>query len=325
MDNIFLIDWLTFTVKGSTVDQVKSLIGLPDVYLSGNSKWEELGGCNGYPKSEMYNGIRIMYGASDEMGICVNMSGQGCRSFESFGAGDWMRLFQFLVSPEYQELVNITRLDLAFDDHNNLLDIDRIEFDVDVHNWTARFRWWDVNYGSQGTSIYLGSPKSDIRCRIYDKAAERGLEGQHWIRVELQLRRGNAATAVQHVVSGIPVGTVFSGVLRNYIQFREPVEGDSNKARWPMAEYWANFLDGALPVTLWVDPGCEYNLSKLQRFVIDQAGNAISCYVMIYGYEGLKYFLDQYKKRENLPPKYKLLLDLAARGDGGFVYDEETE
>ena len=103
LENIFLIDWLTFTVKGSSVDQLKSLIGLSDGYLEGSSKWEEMGGCNGYPKSEMYNGIRIMYGASDEMGICVNMSGQGCRTFESFGSGDWMKLFQFLVIPENQE------------------------------------------------------------------------------------------------------------------------------------------------------------------------------------------------------------------------------
>ena len=46
---------------------------------------------------------------------------------------------------------------------------------------------------------------------------------------------------------------------------------------------------------------------------------------MIHGYEGLRYFLDQYKKVENLPAKYKLLVDLAARGDGGFVYDEEID
>ena len=43
--NVFLIDWLTFTVKGSTVDQVKALIGLVDQSVH----WDVLGGCNGYP------------------------------------------------------------------------------------------------------------------------------------------------------------------------------------------------------------------------------------------------------------------------------------
>lgn len=61
MENIFLIDWFTFTVKKASVDQVKSLIGLSDSYLQGSSRWEELGGCNGYPKSEMYNGMPVLF------------------------------------------------------------------------------------------------------------------------------------------------------------------------------------------------------------------------------------------------------------------------
>ncbi|MBQ1233185.1 MAG: replication initiation factor domain-containing protein, partial [Clostridia bacterium] len=36
--------------------------------------------------------------------------------------------------------------------------------------------------------IYHGSPKSNMYIRIYDKAAERDLEGIHWIRVEMQMR-----------------------------------------------------------------------------------------------------------------------------------------
>lgn len=323
MENVFLVDWLTFTVKGAAVDQMKALLGLSDVLLSGSSKWEELGGCNGYPKSEMFNGIRIMYGGADEMGTCINMSGQGCRTYESFGRGDWLSLFGFLCEMAESGSCNVTRLDLAFDDHTGVFDIDQIEYDLSSHFWTAKFRWWVCEYGSQGTSLYMGSPKSDIRCRIYDKAAERGLTGEHWIRVELQLRRGNALSAVRHINSGLSLSSVFSGVLRNYIQFREPCE-DSNKARWPLADYWAAFLDDVVPLTLWVNPGCEYNLENLQRYVIDQAGNAISCYVLIHGYEGLKYFLDNYKKAASLPPKYKFLLDLAAQGDGGFKYEEET-
>lgn len=318
MENLFLIDWLTFTVKGSKVDQVKALIGMPDQTIH----WEPMGGCNGYPQSEMYNGVRIMYGGADDMGICCNMSGQGCRSFESFGKGDWMELFELLVN--FGDNVNITRCDLAYDDHTGVLDIDRIKADTDSGFYTAKFRWWKCEYGSCGMSLYYGSPQSKIRCRIYDKAAERGLEDQHWIRVELQLRDGNADSAVKYLHSGMKISAVFTGVLRNYLQFRDPSEIDSNKSRWAIADYWAKFLDDAAPLTLWVKPGAEYNLSHLQRFVIDQAGNAISCYVTIYGYAGLSDFLNRYKPRHKLPQKYQLLIDLAAREGGGVVYDEES-
>lgn len=321
--NIFLIDWLTFTLKGSTVDQAKALIGMHDCAIN----WEALGGCNGYPQSEIYNGIRIMYGASDEMGICINMSGTGCRSFETFGMGDWMKLFDILVS--LGDNVNITRIDLAFDDHTGVLDIQRIKMDTDDRNYTSKFRKWFIEYNSEGgMCLWYGSPQSKIRCRIYDKAQERGIEDQHWIRVEIQLRDGNADSAVRYIHSGMPVGTVFVGVMRNYLQFREVQlddDGkpfDSNKSRWPIAEYWEKFLDDAAPLTLWVKPGSEYNLSHLQRFVIDQAGNAISCFVAVYGYATLKDYLVQYKPRHKLPAKYKLLIDLAERDGGGFIYDE---
>jgi hypothetical protein len=140
--------------------------------------------------------------------------------------------------------------------------------------------------------------------------------------VELQLRDGNADSAVRYLYSGMAISTVFTGVLRNYIQFREPNDLDSNKSRWPMADYWAKFLDGAAPLTLWVKPGVEYNLFNLQRFVIEQAGNAISCYVAIYGFAGLADRLSEFKPMHKLPAKYQLLMNLAAREGGGVVYDE---
>lgn len=322
MENLFLIDWFTFTVKGAKVDQVKALIGMPDQVI----QWEPLGGCNGYPQSEFYSGVRIMYGASDEMGICCNMSGQGCRSYESFGKGDWMELFGLLVN--FGDNVNITRCDLAFDDHNDVLDITRIRQDTESGYFTSKVRKINIHTEQDsdgnitGLSLYYGSPQSKIRCRIYDKALERGLQDEHWVRVELQLRDGNADSAVKYLHSGLKIDAVFTGVLRNYIQFREPNELDSNKARWPIADYWVRFLDDAAPLTLWVKPGSEYNLSHLQRFVIDQAGNAISCYVAIHGYCGLSEWLDRYKPVHKLPAKYKLLLELAAREAGGIVYDE---
>lgn len=322
--NIFLIDWLTFTVKGSTVDQVKALVGMPDHAIL----WEPLGGCNGYPQSEFYNGVRIMYGASEQMGICCNMSGTGCRTFETFGLADWMKLFDVLVS--LGDNINITRCDLAFDDHTGVLDIDRIHQDTLEGNLTMKFRTAkpllevDGNGNRLGLNIDYGSHKSKIMIRIYDKAQERGLEDEHWIRVELQLRDVNADSAVKYIHSGMPVGTVFVGVLRNYLQFRDPVEQDSNKSRWPIAEYWAKFLDDAAPLTLWVNPGTEYNLHRLQRFVIDQAGNAVQTAILIYGFDGLLERLDFAKPVSKLPRKYQYLVDLASREGGGFVNDEAS-
>jgi len=58
--------------------------------------------------------------------------------------------------------------------------------------------------------------------RIYDKAAERGFtDGQHWVRIELQLRDGRAAE-----FSKIPmdIGEAFAGVLLNYLRYAYSAE-----------------------------------------------------------------------------------------------------
>ena len=53
--------------------------------------------------------------------------------------------------------------------------------------------------------------------------------------------------------------------------------------RWPMKDYWQNFLDDAHKISIYRAPGIDYNLDRLQKYVINQAGNAIAAYVEIKG------------------------------------------
>ena len=238
------------------------------------------------------------------MGVCLTMSGQGCRTFESYGHGDWFGLLgTFLCPGDY----NLTRLDLAFDDHSGILDIQRLLDDTDDHYYVSKSRWWKVEYGSEGTSIYHGSPKSNIRIRIYDKAAERGLhDGTHWIRVELQLRDQLASSMASEILTDFNVGRSFCGVLRNYLTYREP-NSDSNRSRWPLVDYWVKLLSGAAVIRLWTSPGVEYNIFRLERYLVDQAGAAISCYKDIYGIDDL---MNKIKlKVTRRPLKYQILID----------------
>ena len=129
----------------------------------------------------------------------------------------WLDLFRFLLDP-FNEF-NITHIDLAFDDHTGILDLGQILQDTDDHCYRSRSRWWKVEYGSTGTTIYHGSPKSNIRTRIYDKATERGLlDGTHWIRVELVLRDENASGAVRAIIDKNDIGCVFSGIALYHIK-----------------------------------------------------------------------------------------------------------
>ena len=63
--------------------------------------WDELGhGRNGYRKGLYFASISILYDGNPGMGACLDMSGQGCRSFEEYGTGDFDGLFRLFQQGE---------------------------------------------------------------------------------------------------------------------------------------------------------------------------------------------------------------------------------
>lgn len=327
--NLILVDWLTWVSRIDSVDGIKELLGLD------HQTWEECEhGRYGYPKRIKFGHINILYGSSDDMGVCCEMSGQGCREYESFSIFTWQRLLDCITGEDPKDC-HVTRLDLAFDDHTGILDMPQLLDDTDDHNYTKRGDWWKVEYGSEGSTIYHGSPTSKIRLRIYDKAAERGCqEGEHWIRVELQLRDDNAHGAASRVSSS-DVGSIFRGMLRNFITYRVPTS-DSNRSRWPVASYWEELLEGADAIHVLESPGVDYNVFRLTKYLTHQAGASILCYRHILGLDDL---MEQIvhtgcrisPKYQHLVAEYDLLKSYGGYPgqisffDDGGVIDEETD
>lgn len=322
-NNCFLIDWLTVVFHDQTVFGVMQLLGLtgPDI------AWQERHNfVYGYPVTTYWNNICIRWGADNEkyytddpdkkasekvrydMGICLEMSGQGCRNFEEYGMGDWLKLLSAIC--ECEGRISITRLDLAYDDHTGLLDIYRIEQDARDRNLVCKARkvrttWsddWDEDI--QGLTVEVGSKKSDVLIRIYDKAAERGYDHtKHWIRVELQLRKDRATVAVAEILKEQHVGRTACGILRNYCTFRTPTE-DSNKCRWPIADYWDKILLDMEKITIVIAPGAPYNYSKTEEHMKLQYGQAFVAYYRMHG-EIYSFLHDVLQRYPNLKPKYE--------------------
>lgn len=328
--NVFLIDWLTFVCHGDTLDYIKWLLGLD----SREIPWEITEKFrNGYPMQCYWNGITISYGADDEryykdpakvrhdMGICVNLSGTGCRAFETYGHGDWFRLLNYLFR-DTEVIVhnerkfkhyNITRLDLAYDDHVGILDMHRLEQDTRERHYISRAKYaeiiWsdDQNVDIQGMTIQIGSDKSDVKIRIYDKAAERGYKDRHWIRCEIQLRDDRAFNAGKELVNNKHIGMTAVGILRNYLTYRTPTQ-DTNPSRWPIAEYWDKILLDMEKISLWISPGEPYNFSKTEHWLCKQYGQAI---VVLDQLHDPFYLVDRCKTLypiSELAPKYKKFL-----------------
>lgn len=300
-ENCLLIDYFSFTTLFLSKEDVVELLGLnkPQVV------WEVAKGNHGYRQAIYFSSIKVYWDGEVNQGVWCEMTGQGCRAYESFGANDFLGLFKLVRDGR----IKITRLDVAFDDHTGLVDISDLCNDTLSGDFISRFRSWEVVQSNKGKSVNQGSVQSSVLIRIYDKAAERGFtDGRHWVRFEIQMRDERAEEFINQCDEP---GQIFAGVLLNYLRYVEPTEGDSNKWRWPLKDYWAALIGDALKISIYKTPGVEYNIGNLKTFVVNQAGNAIDTYINIFG---LASFLDDLKSRETMQnPKYQQLIQKYGR------------
>jgi hypothetical protein len=92
---------------------------------------------------------------------------------------------------------------------------------------------------NSGYTLYLGSPQSACRLVFYDKAAERG-EDTPRLRAELRIRKERADAAICLLTAGAEEAVEYVKMLiLGYIDIKDPQASDSNKRRWPTADWWA--------------------------------------------------------------------------------------
>ena len=296
-----LIDWLSITSKDLFPEDMMKLLGI-------TSGWELIErGVRGYGARYYNNSISIHFGGSQST-TWLEMSGQGCRTFESDSTHkDYNVLFDALL--KNPKTMNITRLDIAFDDFSGILDIERVCDDARPRNkkYKAKTEYAQVIESTNGMSCDIGSPKSLILVRIYDKLAERlakmrGAEDKrkvqesipHWVRCELQLRDDRAlefvkylrgADTVTAIDKPLDIGQAFRGALENYLDFgySVPARGNPKQKVWHRFPYWQKLLQEADAISLYRKPGRGYNLERMVNFVQNNAGNAIDAAIEILG------------------------------------------
>ena len=301
-NNKILFDWFSMTTSISDTSDIIDLLGLK------SCPFTDVPGAKGWKKRLYFSGISIHYEGHDGL-IWLEMSGQGCRTFETLGHGDFNTLFRFVLDNPKE--VNITRLDVAYDDYKYYLDIDHIASDTLNGRFIAKTRHWNVDISDTGMCITHGSRNSSVLIRIYDKAAERNRkdEIEHWVRCEMQLRRNRANEFIRLLIcENEVIDDLYFAVLNHYLRFVEPSE-DSNKSRWDTAAHWVKFASSRTDkaVSLFVKPGLDYNILKLRHYVVDMAGGACYTYIKMVGVN--KFFEECTKQHiATLNPKYKQLL-----------------
>lgn len=318
--NKILIDYFSFIIKDVEPEEVISMLGF-DGLLFMNTY-----GLHGYKSRYMYDGVSIHYNSS-RGDVWCEMTGQGCRVYESYGNNDWFGLaYQIIVN----ENAHMTRIDVAYDDFNGLLDLDKIRSDVHSGQWVSRCKTitettdFDLT-GLKGSSIMCGQRGSNLSCRIYDKAQERNRadEISHWVRCELQIRHKHADNFIHFLlcdnvksVYGVDIDVnnrldaLYFAVLNHFIRFIDVNSNDdSNRWRKPCAAHWAKFIDSyhGNGISLYSAPGVEYNILRLRHICEEQYGGLIFTYIQIFGKDQLEDFVQP--KSFKLNKKYQYLID----------------
>lgn len=300
-----IFDYLAFTTKIDSINSIVEFLGLGDINFTSAK------GFHGYRQRLYFDGIHIHFDGREDMGICVEMSGQGCRNFETFGTGNFEAVFGYILANPKE--CNITRLDVAYDDFDGLLDFDLLLDDVRNYNWVSRFRELPVEQTfskdktKESVTIYCGSKKSEIMFRIYDKKQEQNRDDiEHWTRFEIQLRRDRAACFVEMLMSGNELPQLFIEVINNYVRFIEPSDSDSNLWRAPMAEYWERFITTLSKARLY-RPGTDYDISNLENYVTKQCSSAICSFIALFGFSEFKSLVEG-RSRYNLNNRHRQVL-----------------
>lgn len=314
-DNLFcLIDWLQFTIPYVKDLQIAyDMLGIPKEEFNDMPR-----GLHGYAKQKSCGNIRILYEAGrDEMGIHVQLSGQGCREYESYyNEFGWMMLLERIINgispdPELGAIKGrLTRLDVA---------VDEIRYNGDKPYWTVtqlirkvkrdeckskfkkakRIEDMTIAGGkSNGQTVYFGSVQSDIKIRVYEKDQERENAGKEvdeaistWNRLEIELNDERAQMAAYLLLSGKPTGSLIFGILEHYMDFLDRVKDDTNKSRWPRTKFWDLFLQDAQKVQLTNKPP-DATIPRKQNWMMKQVLPTMAEVWWAVGSPGADHFVD---------------------------------
>lgn len=367
--NRLLIDWFSFSSRIDDFFSIVSLLGMSDC------NFECLPGVNGYSERYYFNGISVHVAGNNSTvftgsarqrsisGVWLEMSGQGCRTFESYGHGDWQTLLDY-VSFNNQEItervkdadgnekhvkynahnITVNRVDLAYDDFLGYLDIHKIAEDTRAHNYVSKFRSDPQIIESIGDvesalTVTHGRMGSDVFIRIYDKRLESHAEDftDHWIRSEIMLRHDRAAAAidlltdqydykdgVRYLISSKKeIDEMYFLVMNNYLRFIQPSDTDSNRWRAPLADHWEKFCNSVTSFRISLFTSSGVDYSLLR--MDNYVENVLSGVIYTYvTVHGVDKMLDICNSNVyKLSNKYRLLLAEAAEPVPGQINMDE--
>ena len=213
-------------------------------------------------------------GLSNQYGILVSISGDGCRFLDSHTSSGLRKFLAVCGQYNY----NCTRIDVAmdiFDCENPIVGLFE-EFGDNAYNpnpghinivsgmkrkpgWVTTHRTFDPDEGRMTSNVYIGDPRSFYKglCVCYNKKMEM-LQGRmkhhapaifeslgvdaYWWRVEYRLKASNLANKAFSIALGCFAQEVFAFAASNLFWFCDQTYDLANLAHCDMNPVWEDFL-----------------------------------------------------------------------------------
>lgn len=297
-NNCYLIDWFSASCLLDDLFDIFDILGFSTEVVS---SFQDGYGHHGYSKSMHYDGIFIYYQYyTGEPRVWVEMSGSGCRTFETYTDGKtFLDLFRLSVGD--LPLFSLLRVDLAYDIYDDPFLYDRLRsardsgciissFDQSEIDETVKIKGGEAVPQYLGRTLYFGSQTSEVRFRLYDKKLERCRDDlSSWFRFELQFRRAAALDFVTNYVRamdlGYTVGAVFSSFVGDRISVRDRNFVDSNYRRWAVAEWWQRFVNTSYIIKHIEVKEKSYNVLNAMHLASTMYGNTFDVLLQTIGVE----------------------------------------
>lgn len=210
----------------------------------------------------------------------VVYTGQGSTDLALRNDNDWAKIFTILTTyepknkpkpkddEEDKPAVNITRIDIALDDYDELVKFDAIEQKLKKGHYRSSKRSYNIvktsdqNGQKLGETIYIGNARTasgsrgNVYARFYDKLAQYKEKNQlvtsdvreHWKktgkevwqRYEISFSKNYTNSIVADILNGESIDKIFKISLRNLLEILTP--RGKNKNRWYKTKWWEDFL-----------------------------------------------------------------------------------
>lgn len=277
---IAMVDYLRVSFKTHDVDLIlNEVLHLKKEYMEHKES-----GFYGYIGTYQLDNIKVFYSHElDVRGTLIELSGGGCRQFETFLKArkiTWMDFFDDCKKNGGK----FPRLDISIDDKKTYFEIPMLFDKIRNGEAISRFKKTDYNGslliedGEQGgTTLYFGSKKhSEVYFCFYQKNYEQAEkynkpveEFGDWNRYELRFKNDRANSVVSEIMSTGNLLHVGKGIIKNYLRFVEK-EDDLNRARWKTSHFWEVFLNDVERLQIFTKPQEDF-YEKSKRWYMNQA------------------------------------------------------